>query len=383
MDIPVIIVIIPVGLFFILSGLIVNLIQAILYITVRPFSKNMQRKLNKVIAELLWLEVVWLFDWWAGEKVELHTDTETFHLMGKERALLISNHRSDIDWLIGWVLAQRTGCLGCTTAIMKDVLKYLPVIGWSMWFSEYIFVKRTWAKDEHTLKSGFENLKDFPVPFWLALFVEGTRFTHSKLLDAQQYALSKGLPVPKHVLLPRTKGLTLAVKHMRSFTPAVYNITLSIAKDEPAPSMLTILQGKPAVVKVHLKRHLMHELPETDEAIAQWCKDIFVAKDTFLEKYYSGGSFGSEQIQDIGRPKQSLIVMIAWSCLLSLASIEFLLWTKLLSTWKGVMISGIFLIIIIVIMQILILFSQSEPNIDFVPIKMLPNDPMREILLKR
>lgn len=25
---------------------------------------------------------------------------------GKEHALVISNHRSDIDWLVGWVLAQ-------------------------------------------------------------------------------------------------------------------------------------------------------------------------------------------------------------------------------------------------------------------------------------
>jgi 1-acyl-sn-glycerol-3-phosphate acyltransferase len=25
---------------------------------------------------------------------------------GKERALLICNHRSNIDWLVGWVVAQ-------------------------------------------------------------------------------------------------------------------------------------------------------------------------------------------------------------------------------------------------------------------------------------
>jgi len=31
-------------------------------------------------------------------------------------------------------------------------------------------------------------------------------------------------------------------------------------------------------VHVHIKRHLMKELPETDDSVAQWCKDIFVAK---------------------------------------------------------------------------------------------------------
>lgn len=29
---------------------------------------------------------------------------------------------------------------------------------------------------------------------------------------------------------------------------------------------------------MHIKRHLMKELPETEEAVAQWCRDIFVAK---------------------------------------------------------------------------------------------------------
>lgn len=29
---------------------------------------------------------------------------------------------------------------------------------------------------------------------------------------------------------------------------------------------------------VHIKRHLMKEMPETDDAVSQWCKDLFVAK---------------------------------------------------------------------------------------------------------
>lgn len=31
-------------------------------------------------------------------------------------------------------------------------------------------------------------------------------------------------------------------------------------------------------VHVHMKRHAMSELPETDDGVAQWCRDIFVAK---------------------------------------------------------------------------------------------------------
>ena len=43
------------------------------------------------------------------------------------------------------------------------------------------------------------------MPFWVALFVEGTRFTQSKLIAAQEFATSRGMPVPKNVLVPRTK----------------------------------------------------------------------------------------------------------------------------------------------------------------------------------
>nr|GMD25062.1 1-acyl-sn-glycerol-3-phosphate acyltransferase 2-like [Ipomoea batatas] len=85
------------------------------------------------------------------------------------------------------------------------------VIGWSMWFFEYLFLERSWAKDENTLKSGLQQLRDYPLPFWLALFVEGTCFTQAKLLAAQGYATSTGLPVPRNVLIPRTKICLLEV----------------------------------------------------------------------------------------------------------------------------------------------------------------------------
>ncbi|KAF3647480.1 1-acyl-sn-glycerol-3-phosphate acyltransferase 2 [Capsicum annuum] len=178
---------------------------ALLFILVRPLSKIIYRRINKEVTELLWLEIIWLFDWWANVKVELYTDQETYRLMGKEPALVISNHRSDIDWLVGWVLAQRVGCLGSPVALAKKSLSYLLVLGWSMWFAGYISLERSWAKDEHTLKSGFRELNDFHQPFWLAVFVEGTRFTHAKLLLAQEYAVSAGIPIPRNVLIPRTK----------------------------------------------------------------------------------------------------------------------------------------------------------------------------------
>ncbi|KAL5229821.1 hypothetical protein ABZP36_028597 [Zizania latifolia] len=78
MVVPLVLVVLPLRLLFLLSGLIVNVIQL--------------RRMP----------------------------------IGNEHALVISNHRSDIDWLIGWILAQRLGCLGSTLAVMKKSSKFLP-----------------------------------------------------------------------------------------------------------------------------------------------------------------------------------------------------------------------------------------------------------------
>ncbi|GKV25757.1 hypothetical protein SLEP1_g35151 [Rubroshorea leprosula] len=353
-------VIVPLGILFFISGLVVNLIQAVCFILIRPVSKNTYRRINRMVVELLWLELIWLFDWWAGVKIQLFTDRETLKLMGKEHALVVSNHRSDIDWLVGWVLAQRSGCLGSTLAVMKKSSKLLPVIGWSMWFSEYLFLERSWAKDESTLKSGLQRLKDFPLPFWVALFVEGTRFTQAKLLAAQEYAASTGLPVPRNVLIPRTKGFVSAVSHMRSFVPAIYDVTVAIPKTSPQPTMIRLFKGQPSVVHIHLKRHSMNELPETDDAVAQWCRDVFVAKDALLDKHVAEDTFSGQELQHIGRPLKPLLVVTSWACMLVFGALKFLQWSSLLSSWKGIAASAFCLALITVLMQILIQFSQSE-----------------------
>ncbi|KAL7092839.1 hypothetical protein ACP275_11G007100 [Erythranthe tilingii] len=368
MAIPAAIVVLPLGVLFFVSGLVVNLIQAVCYVLIRPVSKNTYRRINRQVAELLWLELVWLIDWWAGVKIELYADSETFKLMGKEHALVICNHKSDIDWLVGWVLAQRSGCLGSTLAVMKKSSKLLPVIGWSMCFSEYLFLERSWAKDESTLKSGLQRLSDFPRPFWLALFVEGTRFTQAKLLAAQEYASSAGLPVPRNVLIPRTKGFVTAVSHMRPFVPAIYDVTVAIPETSPPPTMLRLFKGQPSVVHVHLKRHLMKDLPETDDEVAQWCRDIFVEKDKLLDKHISEGSFG-EQLQDFGRPVKSLLVVSSWAILLILGALKFFQRASLFSSWKGITFSAAALAIITFLMQVLIQFSQSERS---TPAKVTP-----------
>lgn len=50
----------------------------------------------------------------------------------------------------------------------------------------------------------------------LCLFAEGTRFTPEKHKVSVEFSKSRGYPVLKHHLFPRTKGFCFILKHMKS-----------------------------------------------------------------------------------------------------------------------------------------------------------------------
>ncbi|XP_040993674.1 1-acyl-sn-glycerol-3-phosphate acyltransferase PLS1-like [Juglans microcarpa x Juglans regia] len=340
----------PFGIAFICTGILVNLIQATCFLIVRPLSKTLFRRINGAVTEILWLHVIWLMDWWSGLKVQLYTDhMDTYRLMGKEHAILMPNHMCDADILMVWLLAQRFGCLRSALMVVKKSSKYLPIYGWASWFFEFIFLDRSWEKDEHYLKSSLEGLKDFPRPFWLTMFVEGTRMTEDKLLAAQEFAASRGLPVPRNVLVPRTKGFVAAVKQMRYIVPAVYDVTFAVSKGHPLPSLLRIFERQPSEVKIYIKRYSMKELPESDGDIAQWCKDRFVEKDAMLEEFRAEGTFGGKEIPDGGRSLQSLLVYITCLCLCCVGIYKFNQAYSLSSTWKGnaILAGGLAMVVVV------------------------------------
>ncbi|RWW81501.1 hypothetical protein BHE74_00010091 [Ensete ventricosum] len=60
------------------------------------------------------------------------------------------------------------------------------------------------------------------------------------------------------------------------------------------------------------------------------------------------------------KDETTLKVFAFWSCVLSYGAFRFFKWSELLSTWKGVAISTAALLLVVVVMHIFIIFSQSE-----------------------
>jgi hypothetical protein len=46
------------------------------------------------------------------------------------------------------------------------------------------------------------------------------------------------------------QGFVSAVSNMRSFVPAIYDVTLAIPKSSPPPTMLNLFKGKSSVVSL-------------------------------------------------------------------------------------------------------------------------------------
>ncbi|KAK3004809.1 hypothetical protein RJ639_018435 [Escallonia herrerae] len=284
---------------FIFAGLMINLLQVACFLFLQPLSKNMFRRISGVLKELF---VLVMIPWAYNYKIQLYTDLETYKALGKEHGIFMSNHKCTIDILILMYIAQ--------------------IAGWLEWFSGSIYVKRDWSKDEQTLKvvcwaqwlmelqfyfasqQSLPALKDFPGTIWLTIFVEGTRFTLQKLSAARKYANSMGLPIPKNVLVPRTKGFVSVVRHTRSFVPAVYDVTIAVPRNQ-FPSVMTLITWQHCVVKVHIKRFAMKELPEYDDGVAKWCKARFEAKDAMLDKFLAEDTFSEQECYEI-KPKKRL-----------------------------------------------------------------------------
>lgn len=70
-------------------------------------------------------ELVMLLEWWSGTECVIHTDPQAYPKYGKENAIVVLNHKFEIDFLCGWSLAERFGVLG-VSRIPVSPLAHFP-----------------------------------------------------------------------------------------------------------------------------------------------------------------------------------------------------------------------------------------------------------------
>lgn len=272
------------GAFLASSLLTINGLQ-VLSLGVRPFSDSAFRGVNRSLAKLWW---GWLVTWaQKGQGIEVILTGDD--VPENENAVLIVNHQQMPDILVVMSLAARKGRLADLKWFLKESLKYVPGVGWGLLFLDALFVKRDWNRDQGTIERTFSLLHRKKLPFWLVMFVEGTRITPGKLANAREFARKEGLPLPRHVLIPRPKGFLAALDGLGSQLNAVYDLTIGYPGG--IPSLLEFLRGHSPSVHLDIRRFPRSRLPAGKEELASWLRVRFEEKDRLLEKFARDGRF--------------------------------------------------------------------------------------------
>ena len=148
-----------------------------------------------------------------------------------ERIVLIANHQIYTEWLYLWWIAYTSKQHGAVYIILKDSLKYIPIIGPAMMFYGFIFMARNWAKDKLRLRHRLQKLKlkysGILDPMWLIIFPEGTNLSRNTCIRSAAYADKQGLVNTRHLVLPRSTGLLYCLQELRGTVEWVYDVTIA------------------------------------------------------------------------------------------------------------------------------------------------------------
>lgn len=208
----------------------------------RPvLGRNLYKRVLKVFEGLFFAMLAGLLEYVAGVKLVLTADPGDESLEASDapfaltdQTMVISNHRTEIDWLFFWNLAMRYGTHDRIRVMMKAIIRYAPGVGWALLQLKFPFVNRRWATDEERIKKVIRQYQKYSSGTWLAMFPEGTNLERRSLEKSHAYSMERGEPCWNYVLNPRVRGFELCVEE---FDPESI-LDLTIAYPELADGVL-------------------------------------------------------------------------------------------------------------------------------------------------
>lgn len=203
--------------------------------------------------------------------------------------LMISNHQSWLDILVlGNIFADKIPPL--KFFMKKELLWQLPFAGLACYALGYPFMSRhshaeirknpaLKGKDVETTKKACQVLRIFPST--LINFVEGTRFTPNKH--------AKQLSPFKHLLKPRTGGISIVLQELNDILSGIVNVTIHYG--HKPPTVWEFACGH--FEKITIRYEVIPLTPELigdyysdrhfRSHIQQWLNTLWKSNDEFIE----------------------------------------------------------------------------------------------------
>ncbi|KAK1756957.1 Phospholipid/glycerol acyltransferase [Echria macrotheca] len=268
------------------------------------------------------LLITTLTHWWSPTTIRISGDASVADQIKKtpdgrvefsfpDRLIMIANHQIYTDWLYLWWVgyANTPSMHGYIYIILKESLKWIPVIGPGMMFYGFIFMSRKMAVDQprmahrlgklkevHTTPSGTKYLN----PMWLLLFPEGTNASDNGKAKSSKWAEKIGVKDTEHVLLPRSTGIYFCLNELRGTVSYVYDCTVAYEGvprggfgEEIFTLSSTYVRGQPPKsVNFYWRRFRVADIPlDNQEEFDVWLRERWYEKDALMEQYIATGRF--------------------------------------------------------------------------------------------
>ncbi|KIM84607.1 hypothetical protein PILCRDRAFT_780251 [Piloderma croceum F 1598] len=274
-----------------------------------------------------------------------NTEGKVIALKLPTKSILIANHQMYADWWYAWCLTYFMGTHKDVFIVLKRSLKWIPIIGWAMQISKFIFLAPSRASDRVELVSQLSALGQQAErqnkPFTLFLYPEGTLVSKLTRPISKKFADKMGIPDMTNTLLPRSTGLhyslrtlapcmpTLQLLDITTVYPGDIHFATGIPPMKYGQSYYTLrsifFDGVPPPVihmhlrifdvgrdvpigdisisnnKVDIKKHDKRRAVELDfpdeekERFDLWVRDLWQDKDDLIVKFHETGSFVAQK----------------------------------------------------------------------------------------
>ncbi|KAJ3284121.1 hypothetical protein HK104_010083 [Borealophlyctis nickersoniae] len=289
-------------------GLILNLFSRRLY---RNWSAVTQRLAGAELVAVVYLFFPTEFVF-SGDHKSLRANPDF--------SVLIGNHQTYTDWCWMWCVSWTRRAHGTVKIIVKESIKWLPIIGWGLQLFEWPFLARKWETDKPKLQHNLQRAQSDNLPFSVVIFPEGTVVCPNTQARSRAYAAKMGLSDdPKHVILPKSTGLFTVLRSMQPKVTSLYDLTIGYAglsPDDVPEEYYTLgrvfFKGDgPGRLYIHVRRFDVASLPgfgpgpgsvesgedegeavdARAEAFNVWLRKRWMEKDEMLKEFFADGNF--------------------------------------------------------------------------------------------
>ncbi|KAL7513848.1 hypothetical protein ACHAXN_012477 [Cyclotella atomus] len=269
-------------------------------------------------------------------------------------SLLLSNHGSRIDWMVGMFVgfSRRLSTKKCERIrvgfVCEALIQFMPLIGWyRKLVCHDIFVWRSFVRDAPTIKANIGDFHAAAENRMLFLSPEGVVVDFGPkdmayVKQCREFCIDQKYEPFDYVLTPRYKGSMTLLSAVQNGGPVVsiclafirdgklLNCSL-LSSDRVIPDIYTLNQGvggSPVDIYIHLKRMhiaqdvkdpkqlMMENYKEKDAILAEW--DKRVAAGTAADKDWM---FQFEQVQS--HQLEGILYQVAHAAVLVLIGLGF------------------------------------------------------------